>query len=263
MNGKVSRFVALGLSLLAFGCIVAAGGDEPRDQAIVINIVGPAGKAKYIKEGEKEEKPVDVNVGQTVRWVNKGTMEHSVTSFLKKDDKPVFNTGLFNPEDQREIKFDRDIYTKAGGKPGEEVELKYFCTKHPTSMRNGQINLYDRREKKEEGATPLRYSLSITGFTLSDSADGPQSAISWNEVDVSKFLHVSVSANVPPGVNTLRGRYRKLTGDGTGNPSADKDLGVGKPASGGRFEFTLTHFILVGVHGPSLPLRLEVGTTAS
>lgn len=95
----------------------------------------------------------------------------------------------------------------------------------------------------------MRYSLSVSGFALSDSADGPESAISWNEVDVSKFLHVRVQASVPDSVTTLQGRYRKLDADGGGDAAADKDLGVGQRVPGGYFKFVLTHYIL------------EVGTT--
>jgi len=87
-------------------------------------------------------------------------------------------------------------------------------------------------------------SLDINGFALSDSADGPLSAISWNEVDRSKFLHIHVFANVPADVNTLVGKYRKLPATGTGNPTDDIDLGPGKRLPGGSFDFVVTHFVL-------------------
>jgi hypothetical protein len=88
------------------------------------------------------------------------------------------------------------------------------------------------------------YTLDISGFALSESADGPQSAISWNEVDTSKFLHIHVFANVPANVNTLVGKYRKLPATGTGNPTDDIDLGAGKRMPGGYFDFVVTHFVL-------------------
>jgi hypothetical protein len=91
---------------------------------------------------------------------------------------------------------------------------------------------------------PIRYSLYISGFGLSDSADGPEGAINWDEVEVGKFLHVHVFANVPGGVTSLQGRFRKLTGGGTGDPGADRDLGPGRPRPGGYFRFTLTHYLL-------------------
>lgn len=89
---------------------------------------------------------------------------------------------------------------------------------------------------------PLRYSLSVSGFALSDSADGEQRAISWNEVDVGSFLHVHILASLPDEITKLQGRYAKLDSDG--NPSEEKDLGSGVKVRDGQFDFTLTHYIL-------------------
>jgi hypothetical protein len=88
----------------------------------------------------------------------------------------------------------------------------------------------------------VRYALYISGFALSDSADGEQSSIAWNEVDVGKFLRVHVSANVPADVTTLQGRYRESPGDGS--TTTEHDLGIGTVSAGGYFEFTLTHHVL-------------------
>lgn len=93
----------------------------------------------------------------------------------------------------------------------------------------------------EEGSL-IRYSLHISGFALGDSADGEQRAISWNEVDAGKFLHVHVSADVPADLTQLQGRYAKL--DSNGHLSVENDLGPGVKVRDGQFDFTLTHYIL-------------------
>jgi hypothetical protein len=93
----------------------------------------------------------------------------------------------------------------------------------------------------EEGS-PIRYSLYISGFALGDSADGEQRAISWNEVDVGKFLHVHISTGIPSEVTKLQGRYAKL--DSNGHPSTEKDFGPGVKVRDGQFDFTLTHYTL-------------------
>lgn len=88
---------------------------------------------------------------------------------------------------------------------------------------------------------PIRYSLYISGFALSDSADGEQRLISWNEVDAGRFLHVHVSTGIPANVTKLQGRYAKLS---EGHPSEEKDLGPGEKIRDGQFDFTLTHYLL-------------------
>lgn len=59
---------------------------------------------------------------------------------------------------------------------------------------------------------PLRYAIQVSGFALSESADGPESHISWYEVDADRFLHIYVFSNVPDDVRMLEGRLRELTG---------------------------------------------------
>jgi len=93
-----------------------------------------------------------------------------------------------------------------------------------------------------ENDSPVRYSLYISGFALGNSADGEQRAISWNEVDAGKFLHVHISTGVPAEVTKLQGRYAKLGPNG--HPSAEKDFNPGVKIRDGQFDFTLTHYTL-------------------
>lgn len=88
------------------------------------------------------------------------------------------------------------------------------------------------------------YSAGIGGFGLSDSADGPVSAINHDEVQIDKFLHIFIGANVPGGVTTLQAKFRKVTGSGTGNPQDDRDFGTAKKVRDGQFELVVMHFLL-------------------
>src|SRR5262245_60153748 len=70
--------------------------DKKKEQAkeVVINIKGAGAHAKYIKEGDDDQKDVTVTVGQKVTWKNeKDNAPHTATSKLKVGDKEVFNTG--------------------------------------------------------------------------------------------------------------------------------------------------------------------------
>ena len=91
---------------------------------------------------------------------------------------------------------------------------------------------------------PIRYSGYISGFGLSDSADGPQSAISWNEVDAERFLYIHVLANVPASIRVLHGKCRELMSSGVDNAGGEFDLTPAKRVSGGYFEFIITHYTL-------------------
>jgi hypothetical protein len=56
---------------------------------IVVNIDGSGGQAKYIREAN-EQKPEEVTVGQTIRWVNRG----DCSSYLDK-----LGNGLISAKD--------------------------------------------------------------------------------------------------------------------------------------------------------------------
>jgi plastocyanin len=142
-----TALLMIGSALVTFAWAVAGSDQKASDDAVVINITGNGPSAKYVKEGDTEEKPVAVQVGQTVKWVNKGNLQHSATSFKNQGEKPIFDTGLIEPAESKEIKFDSDLFASAGGTTGGQVELTYFCTKHPTFMKNGKLILSDAGKK--------------------------------------------------------------------------------------------------------------------
>jgi plastocyanin len=109
---------------------------EKGAKVVTINIVGKGSKAKFIKQGETTEEQVVVYVGQTVRWQNKGNVEHTATSKLMVGGKPLFDTGLLDAGEAKEIQFDEKLFKSAGGKVGSQISLDYICTPHKALMKS-------------------------------------------------------------------------------------------------------------------------------
>src|SRR5262245_29202050 len=90
--------------------------DEPKSgKVIVIKITKDR---KYIQEGAKEQKPVVVKVGQTVRWQNEDNTTHSATSDLEATkDESLFDTGDIKAKgkknDHVDITFDKKLWDAA------------------------------------------------------------------------------------------------------------------------------------------------------
>src|SRR5262245_61550195 len=119
--------------LAALGAFIfapALAAEDSKDAAVVIHIDK---KMRYIKEGDTEQKPVTVTVGQAVVWKNLDeSAAHTATSRLKgMDGKPLFDTGKIEGGKSAKVVLDIKIYEAAGGKGGAKVELEYHCTLHP------------------------------------------------------------------------------------------------------------------------------------
>lgn len=64
---------------------------------------------------------IEIRAGDTVRWTNRDGIEHSATAEdTGPDAKPLFDTGLFERDEFREITFEE---------PGT---YPYFCARHPS-----------------------------------------------------------------------------------------------------------------------------------
>ena len=124
--------------LRAFAAATAEEKKENADKdGVVIHIVASDDDTwNYIRKGDDEQKPAIVLVGQTVRWQNDDEdMDHTATSKLKgKDGKPFFDTKKIESKKSKEIVFDEALFKAAGGKPGGEVKIEYFCSYHPRQM---------------------------------------------------------------------------------------------------------------------------------
>jgi plastocyanin len=124
-------------SILVFSFLLTTLAHTSQDKTtkeaadVIVITITPTSAGKYIKEGDKAQKPVIVKIGQTVIWKNTDLdMEHTATSVLKKDGKPVFDTGAIDTGKMAKIIFDQKLFENAGGKAGEEITLEYVCTDH-------------------------------------------------------------------------------------------------------------------------------------
>src|SRR5438045_515822 len=139
------RTVPLALALLTLAVLAAAPAapagdkDKPKQDPneVLIVITGPGGDAKYIKDGDKEQKDVVVTVGQKVTWRNDGNKAHTATSTKQVGGKPLFNTDTLKAKESKTITFDQKLFDDAGGTAGGEVKLEYFCQIHgPAKMKS-------------------------------------------------------------------------------------------------------------------------------
>jgi plastocyanin len=133
-------FIVLTGTLFAAGL---PGGFESKPAAKepdkIIEIMVKDGAIVGGEAGKDRAKPVTVVVGQIVRWVNRDTKSHAVTSALKIDDKPLFEPGTIEPGKHKDLLFDIDIYRRAGGKTAGVVTLKFRCD--GASKDAGEIQL--------------------------------------------------------------------------------------------------------------------------
>lgn len=138
---------------------VASRNANADDAIVTINIVGAGGRAKYIAEGETEQKQVTVAVGQTVRWSNgPQSAAHTATATMKDaDGRVIFDTGTIRRNEQADVLLDRELYERAGGKVGGSVVLEYFCVIHGIENMKSSILLADAPDLTPPGgpARPL------------------------------------------------------------------------------------------------------------
>ena len=143
MNRTFPFMAGLSTVLGTISIFAAAAADNKKaaDDAVVIHIVSADDTWKYVKQGDDEQKPVTLFVGQTVRWQNDDEdMEHTATSKLKgKDGKRIFDTKKINSKRSKEIVFDEALFKSAGGQPGGEVKLEYYCSFHPRQMSSAIV----------------------------------------------------------------------------------------------------------------------------
>lgn len=135
-------------------------------QDIKINITGPGATAKYIKEGDAAQLAVEVTVGQTVRFSNTvmTTATHTATSNMKDAmGNRIFNTGNIAVGTFKDVAFDAALYKKAGGTPGGQVDLDYFCALHPATMKS-KIILKDA----PRASGPLRVRKNVMSLTANE-----------------------------------------------------------------------------------------------
>jgi plastocyanin len=130
---KSISWLPVALFLVSSVLIAQGRGEKGKEGDSIVIIIDA--DMKYIKEGDKESKPVTVMVGQTVTWINKHSKVHDATSAKTKDGKddgePIFETDPIKPGKSASYKFDQKVFEAFGGKKGGEVTIDYICSIHP------------------------------------------------------------------------------------------------------------------------------------
>lgn len=109
-------------------------------QDVLIHITGPGSTAKFIKHGDTMQLPVNVKVGQTVRFANDTgtTTIHNATGRdpANPGAPPVFKTDDIPIGGHKDIVFNAAIFAAAGGNAGGSIDIPYVCTHHPATMKS-------------------------------------------------------------------------------------------------------------------------------
>ena len=133
---RLVALVVLGLLGLVYqSSMLAIAADEDALPTIVIRIKICDGNAgKYIKDGATTDDPVEVVVGQKVKWINDApNSTHTATA---DKNNPATNKPLLTDDlaaggtNSMEILFDQALFTAAGGDGHKSVDVKYHCTHH-------------------------------------------------------------------------------------------------------------------------------------
>ncbi|WP_459556761.1 tyrosinase family protein [Lacunimicrobium album] len=159
-------FIGL-LVAVAPTCVVA------RD--VTIRIVGQGANARYIEEasGVTQQLPVKVAIGDKITWKNEGNRTHTATAETSNSEM-LFDTDNIDPGDSSApVEMTKEIFTKAGGKPGLPKEIRYICSIHDPPMfstiilselaeesRQSQRRSREDREKAEETSVRVRRDIT-------------------------------------------------------------------------------------------------------
>ncbi len=116
----IYTFAAFMLAMLPLAVV---GDDKKPDRTI--EVTRKDGKIRFTEKGQSKSKPVQVVVGETVRWVNRDDQPHTLRSIVEVEGKPLFRTEVIRPGESKDMLFDIDLYRKAGGRTANFVRLKY------------------------------------------------------------------------------------------------------------------------------------------
>ena len=159
MANRRSRSLLLIFSLWGVAALLAT---KASAREATIRIVGNGASALYIEQGETQQKPVAVSVGDMIVWVNEGNRTHTATA-EDDDGGLLFDTGDIAPQDQSDpVEMTHELFAKAGGEPGESVSLQYFCDHHFQMKSSLVLNESPARPPGENNNENLRKRRDIT-----------------------------------------------------------------------------------------------------
>ncbi len=128
--------------VLTWGIIVT----EVVAREVKVRLVGAGPNARYIEEGQTEQRPVSVDVGDTVIWANEGNLTHTATAENQRGNL-LFDTGDIRsgtpgapPPVSDPIQMTAALFANAGGQPGGSVLIEYFCDHHAQMQSSLVLN---------------------------------------------------------------------------------------------------------------------------
>jgi hypothetical protein len=127
----------LGVAFCSLGVFVAlVVSAEAAD--VTINITGDR---QFVVDGQTQQFPVVVGIGQSIRWINKDAAPHTATSDINKSGSAgvaVFATGqIAAGQASVDITITQGIYDEvrqASNVTTPLAHLGYFCSNHPEEM---------------------------------------------------------------------------------------------------------------------------------
>lgn len=120
----MTRVICVALVLAA---VITSGVDAQQDYKVekTIELTRKDGTLMFIERGKDHAEPITMVVGERIRFENQDKEPHTVGSTMVIEGKPLFSTGVIKPGEYRDLLFDIDLYTQAGGEPANVVTLKY------------------------------------------------------------------------------------------------------------------------------------------
>lgn len=101
-------------------------------------------KIEFREHGNEKEQTTII-VGQTIRWRNTDAQPHQLVSDIAVGGRPVLDTGLIGPGDDKDVLVDIDLYSRAGGQPANVITLSYHSLDDADSHGELQILSAARR----------------------------------------------------------------------------------------------------------------------
>ncbi len=140
-----TRIIAFVVFQLMFGALALNIGIA---QEVLIDITGNGSSALYIERGKTVQEPVEVLIGQTVRWTNNGNRDHTATAFTDSSEI-IFDTGSIDRSGGTfDVTLNRGMFERAGGATGGSVDIEYVCDFH--GAMSSKICLKDATEEDDD-----------------------------------------------------------------------------------------------------------------
>jgi hypothetical protein len=104
------------------------------------------GEIEFQESGKEKSETTRIVVGQTIRWANRDSNAHRLVSDVNVEGKPLFDTGIIEPDGHKDVLIDIDLYTKAGGKPANVIRVRYRSS--DGQGRSGELEILSAARRR-------------------------------------------------------------------------------------------------------------------